>query len=100
MDACHVLLQVKQEMGQGGKKQLALPQAAQEGSNALVESTPDTQDSELVSHSHLPWHSHCQSVIPPLQCDKSCTIRPLHILKVVQASCSAGINWSVMGCNV
>ena len=99
MDACHVLLQVKQEMGQGGKKQLALPQAAQEGSNA-VESTPDAQDSELVSHSHLPWHSHCQSVITPLQCDKSCTIRPLHILNVVQESCGAGIGWSVMGCNV
>lgn len=95
-----MLLQVKQEMGQGCKRQLALPQAAQEGSNTLAESTPDVQESELASHSHLSWPSPCQSVIPPLLCGESCTIRPLHTLKVVQDDNGAGMNWSVMDCNV
>ena len=95
-----MLLQVKQEMGQGCKGQLALPQAAQEGSNALVESTPDAQESELASHSHLSWPSPCQSVIPPLLCGKSCTITSLHTLKVVEGNCGAGMNWFLMDCNV
>ena len=75
-----MLLQVKQEMGQGCKRQLALPQAAQEGSSALVESTPDAQGSELASHPHPFWPSPCKSVIPPLLCGESCIIRPLHTL--------------------
>ncbi len=106
MVACRVLLQVKQEVGHGGKKHLALPLAAQEANNAIVESTSDARETSLVSDQNVPWHSRRQSVLPPVQCDMSCNPRPLHILLLKWCKTVALLEWdlsaaglqSKMGC--